>query len=193
MIILAGGAIPAFCIFNPRITGGGSKISKELLINNKIKARDVRVIGTGGEQLGIMMLEEALRLAQERNLDLVNIAPQAKPPVCRIMDFGKYKYEQRKRDKEARKKQRSVTVKEIKMRPNIENHDFMVKARNCTRFLQDGDKVKVSVVFRGREITHPELGKKVCLQMAKELDNVSVIEKGPQIEGRNMVMFLAPK
>lgn len=176
-----------------QLTGGGFKINKELLINHKIKAREVRVVGTEGEQLGIMVLDEALRLAQEKNLDLVNIAPQAKPPVCRIMDFGKYKYEQRKRDKEARKKQHSITVKEIKMRPNIETHDFMVKARNGIRFLGEGDKVKATVVFRGREITHPELGRKLLLKLAKELENISVVERDPRIEGRNMVMFLAPK
>ena len=141
------------------------------MINEKIKAKDVRVIGTDGEQLGIMSLEEALRLAQEQNLDLVNIAPQAKPPVCRIMDFGKYKYEQRKKDKEARKKQHSITVKEVKMRPNIEARDFKVKVRNCARFLEDGDKVKVTIIFRGREITHPQLGEKLCQQLAKELEN----------------------
>jgi translation initiation factor IF-3 len=140
-----------------------------------------------------MLLDEALRLAQEKNLDLVNIAPQAKPPVCRIMDFGKFKYEQRKRDREARKKQHSITIKEVKMRPNIESHDFMVKERNCIRFLEEGDKVKVSIVFRGREITHPELGRKLCLQLAKELENVCVVEKEPRLEGRNMVMILAPR
>ncbi len=150
-------------------------------------------MGTDGEQLGIMQLEEALRLAREKNLDLVNVAPQAKPPVCRIMDFGKYKYEQSKRDKEARKKQRSITIKEIKIRPNIEEHDFQVKVRNGLRFIQAGDKVKVSVIFRGREITHPELGKKLCLQMAEELKDVTVVERPPKIEGRNMIMILAPK
>jgi translation initiation factor IF-3 len=191
--ISAGGAFTCFFYILMEKSGGGFKINKELLINEKIKAKDVRVVGTEGEQLGIMLLEEALRLAQEKNLDLVNIAPQAKPPVCRIMDFGKYKYEQRKRDKEARKKQRSITVKEVKMRPNIESHDFRVKARNCIRFLEDGDKVKVSIVFRGREITHPELGNRLCLQLAKELENVSIVEKEPRIEGRNMVMILAPR
>ncbi len=163
------------------------------MINEKIKAKEVRVIGTDGEQLGIMSLEEALRLAQEKNLDLVNIAPQAKPPVCRIMDFGKYKYEQRKKDKEARKKQHSITVKEVKMRPTIEAHDFKVKVRNCARFLEDGDKVKVTIIFRGREITHPQLGEKLCQQLAKELENTGVVEKNPRVEGRNMVMILAPK
>ncbi len=174
-------------------SGGGFKISKELLVNNKIRAKDVRVVGTEGEQLGIMQLEDALKLAREKNLDLVNVAPQAKPPVCRIMDFGKYKYEQSKREKEARKKQRSITVKEIKMRPNIEEHDLQVKVRNGLRFLSAGDKVKVSVIFRGRQITHPELGKKLCLQMAEELSEVSVVERPPKLEGRNMIMILAPK
>jgi len=140
-----------------------------------------------------MLLEDALKLAREKNLDLVNVAPQAKPPVCRIMDFGKFKYEQRKRDKEARKKQRTITVKEIKMRPNIETHDFKVKVRNCIRFLEEGDKVKVTIMFRGREITHPELGEKLCLQMAKELENIGVMEKKPRMEGKNMVMILSPK
>ena len=187
------GPLPAFLYFYEK-SGGGFKISnKELLINERIKAKDVRVVGADGEQLGIMQLEEALRLAQGKSLDLVNVAPQAKPPVCRIMDFGKYKYEQSKRDKLARKKQHSITIKEVKMRPKIEGHDFMVKARNCIRFLEDGDKVKVSIMFRGREITHPELGKKLCLQMAKNLEDICTVEREPRIEGRNMVMILAPK
>ncbi len=163
------------------------------MVNNKIRAREVRVIGTDGEQLGILPLDEALRLAQEKNLDLVNVAPQAKPPVCRIMDFGRYKYEQSKRDKEARKKQKIVSIKEVKMRPGIEEHDFQVKARNAMRFLQSGDKVKVTIVFRGRQITHPELGKKQCLKMAAELKEVAIVEREPRMEGRNMVMFLAPR
>ena len=175
-------------------TGGGLKISnKELIVNERIKAKDVRVIDLNGEQLGIMLLEDALRLAHGKSLDLVNIAPQAKPPVCRIMDFGKYKYERRKKDREARKKQRTITVKEVKMRPNIERHDFMVKVRNSMRFLEDGDKVKATVFFRGREITHPDLGRKLCLQLAKEVDSVGTVEREPRMEGRNMVMILAPK
>ncbi|MEW5920612.1 MAG: translation initiation factor IF-3 [Bacillota bacterium] len=164
-----------------------------MLVNNKIRAREVRVIDMDGEQLGILSLDEALRLAQEKNLDLVNVAPQARPPVCRIMDFGRYKYEQSKRDKEARKKQKIVSVKEVKMRPGIDEHDFQVKARNALRFLQNGDKVKVTIIFRGRQITHPELGKKQCLKMAGELEQVAVVEREPRMEGRNMVMFLAPR
>lgn len=151
------------------------------------------MIGAEGEQIGIISLEEALKMAREKNLDLVNVAPQAKPPVCRIMDFGKYKYEQSKRDKEARKKQRSIAVKEVKMRPNIETHDFQVKVRNGKRFLEDGDKVKVTIVFRGREITHSELGQKLCLKFAQELEDISIVERKPRLEGRNMIMILAPK
>jgi translation initiation factor IF-3 len=158
-----------------------------------IKSKEVRLIDHIGTQLGIVPLEEALRLAQEKNLDLVNIVPKAKPPVCRIMDFGKYKYEQSKRQKEARKKQHSITLKEVKMRPKIEEHDFQVKVRNCQRFLGDGNKVKATVTFRGREITHPEIGKNLCLKLAQELNEISVIERPPKIEGRNMVLILAPK
>ena len=174
-------------------TGGGLKISnKEFFVNERIKAKDVRVIDPSGEQLGIMLLQDALQMAREKNLDLVNIAPQARPPVCRIMDFGKYKYERRKKDREARKKQRTITVKEVKMRPNIETHDFMVKVRNSVRFLESGDKVKVTVFFRGREITHSELGRKLCLQLAKEINDTGTVERAPRMEGRNMVMILAP-
>ncbi|NLC11895.1 MAG: translation initiation factor IF-3 [Firmicutes bacterium] len=168
-------------------------ISKDLLVNEQIRAREVRLVDESGKQLGIVPLSEALKLAKEKNLDLVNVAPQAKPPVCRIMDFGKYKYEQRKKDKEAKKKQKTITVKEIKMRPNIEEHDFKVKVKNCMRFLDNGDKVKVTIIFRGREITHPELGEQLGLKLAEELSSVGVVEKPAKIEGRNMVMVLSPK
>ena len=173
--------------------GGEIKINKEVLINNKIKAKDVRLVGTEGEQLGIVLLEEALSISREKNLDLVNIAPLAKPPVCKIMDFGKYKFEQSKREKEARKKQKTTSIKEVKMRPSIESHDFQVKVRNALRFLESGDKVKASVIFRGREITHPELGRDLCKKFAEELQQVSNVEREAKIEGRNMVMILSPK
>lgn len=140
-----------------------------------------------------MPLREALRIAQEQGLDLVEVAPQARPPVCRIMDFGKYKYEQSKREREARKKQRTVDIKEIKLRPGIEEHDFKVKARNTLRFLEDGDKVKVTVMFRGREISHAELGEKLCWRLAEEVAERASVERPPKLEGRNMVMILAPK
>ena len=133
-----------------------------------------------------------MQIAAERAVDLVEIAPNAKPPVCKLMDYGKYRYEQAKKEKEARKKQKIVEVKEVKLRPNIENHDFETKARNAQRFLRDGDKVKVTIMFRGREITHTDLGKNLCLRFAEYLKDDSVIEREPKVEGRNMVMILAP-
>lgn len=169
-------------------------ISKETLkINEEIRAREVRVTSSTGEQLGIMATREALRIAAEQQLDLVEVAPMGKPPVCRIMDFGKFRYEQQKRDKEAKKKQKVVTVKEVKLRPNIEQHDFNVKLKNALRFLEDGDKVKVTIMFRGRELSHPELGKEVLLKMATELKDLVTVERDPKLEGKNMIMILAPK
>lgn len=146
-----------------------------------------------GNQLGILNIKEALKIAREHNLDLVNVAPNAKPPVCRIMDYGKFKYEQSKRDKESRKKQKTMNIKEIKLRPNIEEHDFQVKVKNGQRFLKKGDKIKVTIMFRGREITHSELGKKLSERLAEELSDCGVVEKKPKVEGRNMVMVIAPK
>jgi translation initiation factor IF-3 len=149
-------------------------------------------VSENGEQLGITPLNEALRIAAEKSVDLVEIAPTAKPPVCKLMDYGKYKYEQAKREKEARKKQKVVEVKEVKLRPNIETHDFETKARNALRFLNDGDKVKVTIMFRGREITHPDKGRMLCLKLAEFLNGQAVIEREPKVEGRNMVMILSP-
>ncbi len=153
----------------------------------------MRVVDHDGSQLGVMPLREALNKAMEKNLDLVNVAPNAKPPVCKIMDFGKYKYEQSKREKESRKNQKLVIVKEVKVRPNIEDHDFQTKLRNAKRFLESGDKVKATVMFRGREITHPELGQKLLVRMAKDLEELANVEREPKVEGRNMVMILTPK
>ncbi|MGE5380247.1 MAG: translation initiation factor IF-3 [Methylocystaceae bacterium] len=162
-------------------------------MNEEIKVREVRLVGEDGEQLGIVPIKQALDLAEERNLDLVEVAPGAKPPVCRIMDFGKFCYEQSKREKEARKKQRIITVKEVKMRPNIERHDMEVKAANARRFLEDGDKVKVTIMFRGREVSHSELGSALCRRFAEELSALATVEKEPKLEGRNMTMFLTPR
>jgi translation initiation factor IF-3 len=145
------------------------------------------------EPLGIVQLRDALQMAAEQHLDLVEVAPTAKPPVCRIMDFGKFKYEQQKREKEAKKKQKVVTVKEVKLRPNIEDHDFDVKFKNAQRFLEDGDKVKVTIMFRGRELSHPELGKKVLDKMAGQIKDIANIERAARLEGKNMIMILAPK
>lgn len=162
-------------------------------INEEIRAREVRVIGSDGEQLGIMSGREAQQLAYEKHLDLVEIAPTAKPPVCRIMDYGKYRYEQQKREKESRKKQKTFDIKEVKLRPGIEEHDFNVKFKNAVRFLEDGDKVKVTIMFRGRELSHPELGEVLLNKMAAQLKEMAVVEKQPKLEGKNMIMIVAPK
>jgi len=164
-----------------------------LRINEEIRAREVRVNAADGEQLGIMSLRDALDLAEQRHLDLVEIAPKAKPPVCRIMDYGKYLYEQQKREKEAKKRQRVIDVKEVKLRIRIEEHDFDVKTKNAIRFLQGGDKVKVTIMFRGRELTHPELGEDLLNKMAEKLQEFATVERKPKLEGRNMIMIVAPK
>lgn len=175
------------------ILGGEHLISKDWRINENIRVREVRLVSDDGEQMGIVNIREALGIARERGFDLVEVAPSAQPPVCRLMDYGKYKFEQNKREKEARKKQKVIAVKEVKMRPNIEEHDFQVKARNARRFLSGGDKVKLTIMFRGREITHPELGEKLSLKFVEELTDISSVEKPPKVEGRNMVTFLIPK
>lgn len=162
-------------------------------VNEEIRVREARVIDSNGQQLGIIPVREGMRVAAEQGLDLVEVAPQAKPPVCRIMDYGKYKYEQSKRERDARKKQRVINVKEVKIRPRIEEHDFQVKVRNARRFLTGGDKVKVTLMFRGREITHAALGRNLCLKFYKELESQASMEKEPKVEGRNMIMVLAPR
>jgi translation initiation factor IF-3 len=162
-------------------------------VNDGIRAREVRVIDQDNNQLGIMSIRDARRTAEERNLDLVNVAPTAKPPVCRIMDFGKFKYEQSKKEKEARKNQKVVELKEVRMTPNIEDHDFQVKLKNVLKFLNEGDKVKISVRFRGREITHATIGQQLLLKLAKAAEGQAVVERMPKLEGRSMIMILAPK
>lgn len=168
-------------------------ISNELRINEEIRAREIRVIDENGQQLGIMSLRDALRIANERNLDLVEVAPNAKPVVCRIMDYGKHRYEQSKRDKLAKKKQKVINVKEIRMTPQIDEHDFNVKTRSVEKFLKAGDKVKVTIRFRGREIVHTTLAKEKLEELANNVKDVGVIERVPKLEGRNMIMILAPK
>ena len=162
-------------------------------INEEIRAREVRVITADGEQLGVMSGRAAQQLAVERHLDLVEIAPTAKPPVCKIMDYGKFRYEQQKREKEARKKQKTFDIKEVKLRPGIKDHDFNVKYKNAVRFLEDGDKVKVTIMFRGRELSHPELGEVLLNRMAQQLKEIAVVERVPKLEGKNMIMIVAPK
>jgi translation initiation factor IF-3 len=140
-----------------------------------------------------MPTREALRMAEEQHLDLVEVAPKAKPPVCRIMDFGKYRYEQQKREKEAKKKQKTISIKEVKLRPNIEQHDFDVKVKNAVRFVQEGNKVKVTIMFRGRELSHPELGREILDRVAATLGDTVSVERNAKLEGKNMTMILAPK
>ena len=174
--------------------GGVSAISRDSLrINEEIRIREVRVTDANGEQLGIMQTKDALRLAEEQHLDLVEVAPKARPPVCRIMDFGKYRYEQQKREKEARKKQKVITIKEVKLRPNIEQHDFDVKLKSAQRFVEEGNKVKVTIMFRGRELSHPELGTEVLNKMAAALGDTVNVERSAKLEGKNMTMILSPK
>ncbi|QRN86636.1 translation initiation factor IF-3 [Clostridia bacterium] len=157
-----------------------------------IRAKEVRLIGPEGEAFDIVPLNKAKEIAREAGLDLVEIAPQAKPPVCKVMDYGKFKYDKLKRQKEARKKQKTIVVKEVKFRIKIEEHDFQVKAKNAKKFLLAGNKLKVTIMFRGRERSHPEMGREICLKLAKQMDAFSTIEKMPKAEGRNMIMILNP-
>ncbi|HHY18174.1 MAG TPA: translation initiation factor IF-3 [Firmicutes bacterium] len=162
-------------------------------VNEGIRVREVRVISPDGEQLGIRPTYEALEMARERGLDLVEVAPQARPPVCKIMDYNKWKYDQAKRLKEARKKQKVQDVKEVKMRPTIDDHDFNVKARACERFLGDGDKVKATIMFRGRELAHVDIGQRVLEKLLERVKDMCNVERAPKMEGRNMTMILSPK
>ena len=162
-------------------------------MNETIRAREVRLIDEVGGQLGIVSLREALRIATDKELYLVNVSPTAKPPVCRIMDYGKFKYEQSKKEKEARKNQKVIEIKEIRMTPNIEEHDFQTKVKAATKFLQEGDKVKAAVRFRGREITHPGIGQAVLEKLAQELEPYGILERAPRLEGRSMIIILNPR
>lgn len=162
-------------------------------MNEQIRDKEIRVVGADGGQLGIMSPRDALKLAMEQNLDLVKIAPQATPPVCRIMDYGKYRYEQAKREKEARKNQKTVDIKEVRMGLNIDTHDLETKVGMAKKFLTGGDKVKVSVRFRGREMTHPELGRQLLDRFTEACTEVGTVDKAPKMEGRSLTVFIAPK
>ena len=162
-------------------------------INEQIRVPEVRLIGADGQQVGVMPTKEALAQAAEAHLDLVEVAPQASPPVCRIMDYGKFKYQQSKKQQEARRKATTIQVKEIKVRPKIEEHDMGFKLKNTRRFLSDGDKVKISVIFRGREIAHTDRGFRILAQMAEALADVGNVEQNPKLEGRNLSMIVSPK
>ncbi len=162
-------------------------------INRMIRISPVRVIGDDGQQLGVLAIEEALAAAQERGLDLVEVAPLARPPVVKIMDYGKFKFEQAKAARAAKKKQHVIHLKEVKYRPGIDDHDFDFKTRHAREFLQDGNKVKVTMMYRGRQMAHIELGREVLDRVATELKDIAKIEQDPRLEGRNMSMVLAPK
>ncbi|MBQ1935772.1 MAG: translation initiation factor IF-3 [Clostridia bacterium] len=167
--------------------------SKELMINEEIRDKEVRLISADGEQLGVLPIKEAQALALEKGLDLVKIAPQATPPVCKIMDYGKYRFEQMKREKEARKNQKTMNLKEVRLSPSIDDHDFDTKANHALKFLKSGDKVKVSVRFRGREVHHASMAEGLMERFADYVSEVGTVEKKPKLEGRNMTMFIAPK
>lgn len=170
----------------------GKKIS-DLMVNEQIRDREVRVIGENGEQLGIMPSREAMRLAEEAGLDLVKIAPTAKPPVCKIVDYGKFRYEQTRKEKEAKKKQRIIDVKEIRLSPNIDKNDLNTKVNAARKFLTKGDKVKMTLRFRGREMAHMANSKHILDDVAQQLSDIAVVEKAPKVEGRSMTMFLTEK
>ena len=167
-------------------------ITTELRVNDRIRVPRVRVVDADGNQVGIMATEEALALATEQDLDLVEVASQADPPVCRIMDYGKYKYEQAVRQREARKKQAHVVVKEMKMRPKIDRHDYETKRGHVIRFLRQGAKVKVTIMFRGREMIHPEIGNQLLDRLADDVSDIAKVEAAPKLDGRNMTIILGP-
>ena len=168
-------------------------ISKENQINEEIRDKEVRVISADGEQVGVMSAKEALSLAEKSNLDLVKIAPNAVPPVCKIMDYGKFKFEQAKREKEAKKKQKVMDIKEVRLSLNIDTGDFNTKVNHALRFLKDGDKVKVSIRFRGREMAHTDNGIVIMQRFAEACSEIGSVEKPAKLEGRSMLMFLVPK
>ena len=161
-------------------------------VNDRIRGAEIRLIGAEGENIGVVSPEKALALAEEAGLDLVEISPNATPPVCKIMDFGKFKYETQKKEAEARKKQKIIEVKEVKFRPNTDTHDYDVKMRNVLKFLENGDKVKVTLRFRGREMAHQELGRDLLERVAADVDQIGKVENMPKMEGRQMVMMIGP-
>ena len=161
-------------------------------VNERIRVPEVRVIGDDGQQIGVMKTDQALRMAQDRDLDLVEVAPEARPPVCRILDYSKYKYEQAQKVKQARKHQQQIVIREIKFRPKIAQHDYDTKKGHVERFLRHKDKVKITIMFRGREVTHPERGRMILDRLAEELQELAIVEQRPNLDGRNMTMMLGP-
>ncbi|TQS41653.1 translation initiation factor IF-3 [Cryptosporangium phraense] len=170
----------------------GGPISVELRVNDQIRAREVRLVGPEGEQVGIVPVAEALRLAQDTDLDLVEVAPTARPPVCKLMDYGKFKYESAQKAREARRNQSLTVIKEMKLRPKIDPHDYETKKGHVVRFLKAGDKVKITIMFRGREQSRPELGFRLLKRLADEVTELGFVESSPRQDGRNMIMVMAP-
>ena len=180
----------AFFRFHP--DSRATPINERTRVNQQIRISPVRVVDPQGEQIGILPIERALEIAEEQGLDLVEVAPLARPPVCRIMDYGKFRYEEQRKAREARKKQHQVQLKEVKMRPGIEDHDFDFKLRHARRFLEEGNKVKITMMFRGRQMAHPELGREVLDRVVTEVADVGKVESNPTMEARSMTMVLAP-
>ena len=168
-------------------------IAKDMMVNDGIRARELRLIDQDGEQLGVKSKAEALKIAEQANLDVVLVAPNAKPPVARIMDYGKFRFEQQKKEREARKKQKVINVKEVRLSPTIDLNDFNTKLRNARKFLEKGDKVKASISFKGRAITHKEIGQKVLDRLAEETKDIASVEQQAKMDGRSMFLVLAPK
>ena len=168
-------------------------IAKDMMVNDGIRARELRLIDQNGEQLGVKSKAEALQIAERANLDVVLVAPNAKPPVARIMDYGKYRFEHQKKDREARKKQKVINIKEVRLSPTIDVNDFNTKLRNARKFLEKGDKVKASIRFKGRAITHKEIGQKVLDRLAEETADLASVEQKPKMDGRSMFLVLSPK
>ncbi len=177
---------------HPRSREQGGTISVEPRINDRIRVPEVRLVGPNGEQVGIVRIEDALRLAVEADLDLVEVAPMAKPPVCKLMDFGKFKYEAAMKERESRRNQTHTVIKEMKLRPKIDSHDYETKKGHVERFLKAGDKVKITIMFRGREQSRPELGLRLLARLAEDVELLGFVEATPKQDGRNMIMVLAP-
>lgn len=192
VVMLNGCCASVFLCFENEIKEGFTISKNELQVNEMIRDNELRIISAEGEQLGVMDAKEAQRIAYEKGLDLVKISPNAKPPVCKIMDFGKYKFELSKREKENRKNQKVVNIKEVQLSPSIDTNDFNTKARQAMKFLKSGDKVRVKVRFRGRELTHSEIGKTLLDRFAEAVKEVGNVEKPAKLEGRNMIMFISP-
>lgn len=172
---------------------GGCIFINDLMINEEIRDREVRVVNQQGEQLGIMPTAQALKLAEEQQLDLVNIAPTARPPVCKLMDYGKYRFEMSKKEREIKKNQKIMETKEVRLSATIEDHDIDVRYRQAVKFLQDGNKLKVTIRFRGRQIAHSEIGNQVMQEFAERIKDYGTVERRPVVEGRNMTMMVAPR